>query len=1597
MKCFSLLVLCVNYMIFESSAATLLRGGNALRGGSALRLVEGQSALNEAATSVMQMMGSTLKAMDSSSWTMLCLMAFMLFLVIVSSWAFAMREASAAMADPAPERRCSGAPHTAPAGITVRPQTRLSTTRSVAKLPCLPDVSGMPADAVGMFQSRPSTAMWQGAYGPEVTQYRVWEDPNKPPEAESTSGSSSHSSNDEETQKLVNVLHPSFDSPPGVPQASDVKAWEDQNRCLPKRYWPESTGPEVLSPVAVQLKWPSWAPAPRAAAVYILLEAAPAKLQAGAMASPANSQDKPTLGEVVDMIGMGPAQIRAGLLGGSVWMADGAELLLISSVADTLSREWQLSRFLKGFVVTVVYTGLMAGNISSGPAGIRFGRREAVLASFFGGLVERSAGGDVPAGAASEGYFETVHDVQRCEEEYRKRMVFHEQESGPFAVNGEQTRRGVGAYAFHQIHSRRGREERQLRSCVLCARSCWLDDMDCVQLFVTAEKETGEAAQDEYEDSAGEEVEEEEKKKKQHGWKVHEVPADKVEWLHKNVLDVRRYQRLWPAIPKDELLASCVTHPSGKYEDGTSWQWLLNTKVLPTSVTKHTTVFGCMDCVRAVTAKQPRMPKFALANSLWIGRYPKIFLHQGKPLSPMTFLMLSLGRPVVQKIIAEPHKAKPLKQKQKGIRANTIAFPQAQLHEMVTAHLPPLPEEARRFLGETISIALDLNHAQWAEIPRDAYVAAARFLVTHNVAYRHLHVDEKQAHAQFTEVGASCEAVCLQATELEADEAVPHKLSGPADVSRDQDASAAAMAEPVLESEGNVEDDAQETVGNFHPFEGEDVPSMRCVAGEVTSGDLDVERVVKEFSAKLQLLMKLDLQSLPYLKKWQEEDKFDGELEDCKKDVEKRRDLVPVVDAFIDLHVRKRKEEAEAAGEDAQSVSVSKLPLTGSVMSRLPHYRLLPGAFLGCKCKLCAGGGVPAQNLSVDEYIDAFCQDFLGVCALSGHLHEHQATCFKYAPEGSRRKPQHCRFNFVHFVKLFREKKIQLENTSYDKLVEVVVARTGKPVLLPRWMKESSELCLSGEIFAGMVTHRGNLNYQDCRRVLIDGYVEDGPNFLDDKVEVTDEVIKGKMNTAKLKVTVNTKKLLAETFFKSQPLFKDADADVDVAPWHIQSRPFQRRASQRAGETMSVFLCASSCRALSYACKVFNYVELECRGAGDCRRVGDRFLTATQRCLRGWLQENLIEGLRSGIQTSFYTCDYTTKPALTCGPVLKHLTNGMQKLEERMQMEAETMEAKRLLEVEAAAEKPSAVSKFSAVGFPEQQEARKRLCRLWTSANHAVMHGHCLMAIHILTGREVIRTHVFWRLMMKRVLWGVFEEMRRFSAQVRDAIQEEQQFALSDIGLSSALPEPDDADLDGDRPARGLLTAVEKVELRTTSFYEDYLHRGDVEPLASMNFYVYGMHVSCVHVQQLGGRSSHVAEYDFAPHYSKARSYVQILHPAPRVPYLHGLTMPTKEKDPEMWSAVHVALLRKHHCLGPKCCGQSFGVQHIRKIPSKMRHRVVTSVSDRRLAEDKSGILTEWKATEAEMQTLAQRADATGLHFCMSFDFVFLVDCLSWV
>ena len=61
---------------------------------------------------------------------------------------------------------------------------------------------------------------------------------------------------------------------------------------------------------------------------------------------------------------------------------------------------------------------------------------------------------------------------------------------------------------------------------------------------------------------------------------------------------------------------------------------------------------------------------------------------------------------MVQKIIAEPRKPGAPEEKQCGMRANTVAFPQAKMKELVTARLPPTSEEAVPYLADTLSIAL---------------------------------------------------------------------------------------------------------------------------------------------------------------------------------------------------------------------------------------------------------------------------------------------------------------------------------------------------------------------------------------------------------------------------------------------------------------------------------------------------------------------------------------------------------------------------------------------------------------------------------------------------------------------------------------------------------------------------------------------------------------------------------------------------------------------------------------------------------------------------------------------------------------------------
>ncbi|CAE7469479.1 Slc22a5 [Symbiodinium natans] len=93
---------------------------------------------------------------------------------------------------------------------------------------------------------------------------------------------------------------------------------------------------------------------------------------------------KADLQDIINQVGLGPAQIFWGVLGGGIWLADGAELLLVSSVTRSLQTEWHLTSYMKGIIVSAVYLGILIGNYSSGPFSQRFGRREMVIASYSG-------------------------------------------------------------------------------------------------------------------------------------------------------------------------------------------------------------------------------------------------------------------------------------------------------------------------------------------------------------------------------------------------------------------------------------------------------------------------------------------------------------------------------------------------------------------------------------------------------------------------------------------------------------------------------------------------------------------------------------------------------------------------------------------------------------------------------------------------------------------------------------------------------------------------------------------------------------------------------------------------------------------------------------------------------------------------------------------------------------------------------------------------------------------------------------------------------------------------------------------------------------
>jgi len=97
---------------------------------------------------------------------------------------------------------------------------------------------------------------------------------------------------------------------------------------------------------------------------------------------PEVSEAPTCVADAVENLGIGAWHAKQCFVGGGVWLADGAELLLIGSVTLAVAKDWGLEPWQKGSVVSIVFVGVAIGNLMSGLVSDKYGRRLPVCCSY---------------------------------------------------------------------------------------------------------------------------------------------------------------------------------------------------------------------------------------------------------------------------------------------------------------------------------------------------------------------------------------------------------------------------------------------------------------------------------------------------------------------------------------------------------------------------------------------------------------------------------------------------------------------------------------------------------------------------------------------------------------------------------------------------------------------------------------------------------------------------------------------------------------------------------------------------------------------------------------------------------------------------------------------------------------------------------------------------------------------------------------------------------------------------------------------------------------------------------------------------------------
>ena len=489
----------------------------------------------------------------------------------------------------------------------------------------------------------------------------------------------------------------------------------------------------------------------------------------------------------------------------------------------------------------------------------------------------------------------------------------------------------------------------------------------------------------------------------------------------------------------------------------------------------------------------------------------------------------------------------------------------------------------------------------------------------------------------------------------------------------------------------------------------------------------------------------------PFSEQQQRDCRMDGELEGDVHNPEKRRPLLATEPLFQDHHHR-RHHDMLAPGEDPMPDYL--VPQSGAQLCLLPHYRLLKA--------------VTDDDLTSPEGQLREAAAWAGKCSEDyrcniavGQMHQHKDTCFKYIVDKALRVAKYCRFNFCHFVHLWLNvcaSAITSGSRKQGGPKLVTVARTGKDLVLPRQPGSAEDPDLfpkdpCGDPVAlkptrslgptvntdpdhgkaGLVMPirwnplegssnavcqnglRGNVDYQSMLRTLQQGFRRDFRDDLRDP-PLTD----------------------AEQALAEQEEQNQFEEDLPDLVQKASQQPRSKGLEDRDPEEL----------------------EEELRRKRASRLAAHRKLGPGGRFVRS-VKSLVVSMMKQSIQAMFYACDYSTKPNMTCAPLLVAIRDGVQRIEETLQREAEEAETA-ALQVSLAGASPGGQT-FSVSGKPKQQltklqdEARRRLIRQATAANQAIVKGNCLRVMQLLTGREALRTHFSWQLMMKNAMWMAFE------------------------------------------------------------------------------------------------------------------------------------------------------------------------------------------------------------------------------------------------